>query len=131
MFRKLKDILNNLVVIITRKADSSRKIFYELDKLAYKDSAEFMYANISNAILFNDINKFWTYAIHQVPKQGALMEFGVFSGHSINFFSSTLKLNHDDRLIYGFDSFVKKRYLLIYALSSHSRQDRYPFPRQN
>jgi len=86
MFRALKDKINNAVVIFQRKKDSSRKTFHELQQIAYRDSAEFMYTRLSNAVLFTDLYKFWAYAIKQVPAQGALMEFGVFSGTSINFF---------------------------------------------
>ena len=105
MFRKIKGLLNNLVVIMARKKDSSRKTFYELEKIAYKDSAAFMYERMAHAVLFNDIYKFWTYSLEQTILQGALLEFGVFSGHSINFFSSHLKNKNDKRIIYGFDSF--------------------------
>lgn len=105
MLRKTKDALNNLVVILSRKSDSSRKNFYELEKLAYRDSAEFMYGHMANAVLFTNIYEFWTHAVNQAPSRGAFLEFGVFSGHSINFFSNVLKKKDDSRHVTGFDSF--------------------------
>ena len=105
MLRKLKDVFNNLLVLIARKEDSSRKIYHELNRISYKDSAEFIYDNISTALLFTNIQKFWTYSFKELNPEGIIMEFGVFSGYSINFFSTLLKEKKDLRRIYGFDSF--------------------------
>jgi predicted O-methyltransferase YrrM len=105
MFRKFKDRINNFIVLVTRKADSSRKNFYELEKISYKDSAQFMYNNMKSAVLFTNLEKFWSYSLSQIVKEGMLMEFGVFIGYSINYFSNELKNKNDKRIVYGFDSF--------------------------
>lgn len=105
MLRKLKDAINNLLVLIVRKKDSSRKIYHELNRISYIDSAEFIYSKIGSALLFTNIQKFWTYSFKDIKSEGLIMEFGVFSGNSINFFSTLLKEKNDIRKIYGFDSF--------------------------
>jgi hypothetical protein len=105
MFRSFRDKINNLIVLISRKSSSSKKTFHELEKLAYKDSAEFIYSNMRSAVLFTSLEKFWDYSLGHLPKTGVRMEFGVFNGHSINYFSNSLKKNNDNEIIYGFDSF--------------------------
>ena len=105
MLRKLKDIFNNLIVLIARKEDSSRKIYHELDRISYRDSAEFIYSKVGAALLFTNIHKFWIYSFKEILSEGMIMEFGVFSGYSINFFSTLLIEKHDKRRISGFDSF--------------------------
>src|SRR5690606_16814666 len=84
---------------------NSRKTFYELDKINYKESAEYIHKNGSSALLVDKKDFFWKHAINQIPKDGAILEFGVFQGTSINFFGKVLKANKDKRQIYGFDSF--------------------------
>ncbi len=105
MFSYLRNKNNNIIFMITLKSSSAKKTFYELERLAYSDSAEFIYANMRSAVLFTDLKKFWNYNLSQLPKTGVLMEFGVFSGFSINHFSSFIKENNDNRTVYGFDSF--------------------------
>jgi len=105
MFKSLRNSFNNFIVLVSRKFSSANKTFYELEKLAYKDSAEFIYANMKNAVLFTEVEKFWDYSLDRSPENGLAMEFGVFSGLSINYFSSFMKKKGDSRQIYGFDSF--------------------------
>ncbi len=90
---------------MTRKSDSSRKVFHELERLSYQDSADFIYRNISGALLFTNLNEFWGFAFKQINHSGMILEFGVYSGTSINYFSERLSEQKDGRLIYGFDSF--------------------------
>ncbi len=105
MFKGLRNRFNNFIVQVSRKSSSANKTFYELEKLAYRDSAEFIYGHMKSAMLFTELEKFWDYSLNQIPKGGLAMEFGVFSGHSINYFSNILKKNNDTRQIHGFDSF--------------------------
>jgi predicted O-methyltransferase YrrM len=86
---------------IANDIEEPKKSFFQLRKLAYKESAQFMDQQLSESMLFTDLHKFWSYAINQIPEKGILFEFGVYSGGSINHFSSTIK----NRKIYGFDSF--------------------------
>ena len=105
MLKYFKNKFNNFTVLATRKSVSAQKTFHELERLAYRDSAEFIYANMNSALLFKNLEDFWSYSLKQIPKTGLMMEFGVFKAHSINYFSNVLRNNNDSRIIYGFDSF--------------------------
>lgn len=79
--------------------------FRELEKIAYRESAQFIADNIEKAVLFTNDARFWTHALEAAPEKGLILEFGVFHGRSINIFADVLKAKGDARKIYGFDSF--------------------------
>jgi len=82
-----------------------RKTFYELEKINFKESAEFICQHGGSATLLEKKSVFWKHAIDQISDTGLVLEFGVFQGNSINFFSQILAKKSDSRKIYGFDSF--------------------------
>lgn len=74
--------------------------------LAWKDSQRFIYENRGrNTKLYSDKWLFRSDAFAQRPKLGQIMEFGVYKASSINFFADKLREEHDDRKVFGFDSF--------------------------
>lgn len=66
-------------------------------------SAEYVEENIKSAVIFKNKEELWEYAISQIKNsdQGSNLEFGVYNGYSINFFSERCP----DKEFFGFDSF--------------------------
>ena len=69
------------------------------------ESSDFIHSNLSKALVFRKSPEIWTYAMSMISKDGSLLEFGVFKGTSINYFSSITARKNDTRTFYGFDSF--------------------------
>lgn len=84
---------------------SERTTFAELENLARKESANYIYNHAVKAVLFKDSFEYWTHLISKIPKSGLLLEFGVLQGTSINFMAQKLIEQKDKRTFYGFDSF--------------------------
>ena len=81
-----------------------KKFLEQLKEKSREDSLEFAYANFSDAELFPTRELMWDYVISQHilnNQNGAYLEFGVFEGYSINYFSRRLS----GFKFYGFDSF--------------------------
>lgn len=72
---------------------------------AAEQSAEFILANLSQAVLFDDRESYWKFVVSRLPNTGLIIECGVFEGLSINFIADRLCARNDDRTVYGFDSF--------------------------
>jgi hypothetical protein len=71
---------------------------------AIRNSAEFAKNHMKDSMMFFNHAGIWDYTISQIIKQtfkGYLLEFGVFKGTSINYFSNAIKTE----TFYGFDSF--------------------------
>lgn len=78
-------------------------LFY-LNQDAAKESAAFIKEHLATAVLFRGHyppDRFWAHSLGLVKNQGLFLEFGVFSGTSINFFAG----QKPDALFHGFDSF--------------------------
>lgn len=72
---------------------------------AAEQSADFIMANLDQAVLFDTREAYWRYVVGKLPAAGLLMECGVFQGLSINFIADQLGKGGDKRSVYGFDSF--------------------------
>lgn len=72
---------------------------------AAEQSADFIMANMTRAVLFDERDDFWKFVMGELPKEGFLMECGVFQGASINFIADELDKRGDARVTHGFDSF--------------------------
>lgn len=72
---------------------------------AEESSADFVDRYLSTAILFEQREPLLRFAIEEAPKDGLMLEFGVFEGRSINAFADLMKSSRDERCIWGFDSF--------------------------
>jgi predicted O-methyltransferase YrrM len=71
--------------------------------MAAKSSAEYVQSQIKTAMIFEKREFLWSYALSKVNINGLFLEFGVFSGASINFFAKTAASRNQK--IFGFDSF--------------------------
>jgi hypothetical protein len=78
---------------------------YNIDKLAFLaaaiDSGLYATAHMASAQRFPDAGSVHDYAVACAPSSGMVLEFGVFSGKSINRIASQMP----GRRVYGFDSF--------------------------
>ena len=68
---------------------------------AVQTSADYIEENISKAMLFDSKERLWDFALSKIKLDGVYVEFGVFSGRSINYFSNKIP----NKPFYGFDSF--------------------------
>jgi len=73
--------------------------------IAFQEAAEFVYNNSEKALIFQYYRQLWDFVINEIENRGLLLEFGVFQGRSINYFSARSATANDIRTWYGFDSF--------------------------
>ncbi|WP_440410025.1 class I SAM-dependent methyltransferase [Neorhizobium petrolearium] len=85
---------------------AAQKLYNKINDVAMEEAAEFVRANIAQALIFEDIEKIMKYSLDTSAKNGLLLEFGVFRGKSINLLARHLKEAEDARPIYGFDAFL-------------------------
>jgi len=97
--------LDKLVKVIRRRIET-RSISEFQSVLAFEDSQKFIYekSGVSTLTFLNhwDLRE---YCLKEMPGVGAVMEFGVFKGKSINVMAKNLRVLNDERTITGFDSF--------------------------
>lgn len=75
-------------------------------ELAIRDAHEFIYGSSSHETLaFGNTKELRDYCLKQMMPHGAILEFGVYKGASINYFARHLKSVGDKRTVFGFDSF--------------------------
>lgn len=72
---------------------------------ALETSLDFVEQHGENALLFDARSQLHAYALSKIPKDGLVLEFGVFNGDSINALADAFTLMKDPRQIFGFDSF--------------------------
>jgi hypothetical protein len=94
IFNKIRQMLNNI------NDDDARNIERQLQRRALNDTAEFVEKNMIKTKSYPDNLSLLGAAINLAKKDGLFIEFGVYSGKTINFISSKI-----DNTIYGFDSF--------------------------
>jgi hypothetical protein len=82
-----------------------QRVYYHLDKIAAKESAEYIYQNLRHAVFFNKKKDLWEDALDKILPNGLILEFGVFRADSINHFAKYLDKKKDNRTLHGFDSF--------------------------
>ena len=74
-------------------------------QMARKESADYVVRNLVQAMPFKKREELWDFCINRIhgsqPKDGIILEFGVFKGESINYFAKRCP----DYKVYGFDSF--------------------------
>ena len=111
IFRKIKNYLRDNQRILYSLLESSRKIqgFGDLGQdtvgilrqRANERSAAFIEKNLEEASLYFSLNQLWDLALKNLTQSGLILEFGVYSGNSINYFAA-----RTNRQIHGFDSFT-------------------------
>ncbi len=86
--------------VLGRRTDS-----YDIDRLGFLaagiESSQYAIANMAAARRFGDAAALHDYAVACTPQEGMILEFGVYSGRSINHIAEALP----GRPIHGFDSF--------------------------
>lgn len=77
-------------------------VYKLLKERAIADSATYAEQHLTTAMIFAKDEALWNYAASAAGLQGgAILEFGVFKGRSINHFADLFK----DQTLHGFDSF--------------------------
>lgn len=84
--------------VMKRKAIALRS---ELHRRAMLEAADFVNAHMTTALMCKDRMEHLSYLSDLIPKTGLLLEFGVYSGETINHLAARLP----DRTLHGFDSF--------------------------
>jgi hypothetical protein len=110
----IKKLLTKTLVwtinFINHKVNASYRATYKyqlksiLLERAISESADFVQNHLTNAVLFLEDRDIWDCCIKMIrekTKSGICLEFGVYTGTSINYFSSKLPKHK----IFGFDSF--------------------------
>ncbi|MEO9965990.1 MAG: class I SAM-dependent methyltransferase [Reichenbachiella sp.] len=105
MKKRIVHLIDRLSRAIFYHSDNAKKTFYQLEQISFIESARFIEENMEKAMLFTDIHLFYDHAFSRIKPSGLLLEFGVFKGDSINYFSQLLTKNMDSRRVTGFDSF--------------------------
>ncbi len=104
-YKTFQKVLQQVDFYTKENPKERRTTFAELERLSQIESAAYIYNHLEKAVLFKIDEWYWSYLISKVPKEGLLLEFGVFGGRSINYAADQLIKNNDPRTIYGFDSF--------------------------
>ena len=77
-------------------------VYKLLKERAIEDSASYAEQHIKTAMIFATTEELWNYAASSARIEGgAILEFGVFKGRSINYFADIFKTE----TLHGFDSF--------------------------
>ena len=111
MLRKylLRKFETSITILIKYFEDSRNKetnnLRYELNRIAIKETAEFVNSSLAGAMFFGDRASVHEYALSLIELHGLHLEFGVYEGKSINF----LATSRPDLDFYGFDSFIGLR----------------------
>lgn len=93
--------MNQLTTIANFCHGENYTIISALYRLASQETAKYVIENMPTSIVTNNALDLLTYALSQVAIKGMFLEFGVFSGTTINHISAV----KSDEKIYGFDSF--------------------------
>ena len=101
----LSKIRNNILpleAIDLNRPVSIQKILWDE---ARHESANFCRPYLNGALLFDDEDQLRKYVFSKIPKEGIILEFGVYQAHSINLFAQHSKFQDDKRPLHGFDNF--------------------------
>lgn len=107
MLKKIARMLLGPVIRIfayLRKETRDREdLHFVVWRRAAQSSATYVEAHLSRALVFPSREQLWGHALSKVSIDGLHMEFGVYSGYSINWFARVIE--RKGAKIYGFDSF--------------------------
>ncbi len=95
-------LVKNLESVRNKETNNLR---YELNRIAIKETAEFVNSSLVGAMFFGDRASVHEYALSFIQIQGLHLEFGVYEGKSINFLANS----RPDLEFHGFDSFIGLR----------------------
>jgi hypothetical protein len=94
-------LLTSHILSNVRVSKTQDSLIFVVRNRAVQTSADYIEENISKAMLFDSKERLWDFALSKIMLDGLCVEFGVFSGQSINYFSN--KIPH--KLFFGFDNF--------------------------
>lgn len=77
-----------------------RNILYQLQLRALDEAADYVQANMPEAMIFEDFGAYLRYVSAQSPAEGLMLEFGVAGGNSIRQIAANTQ-----KTVHGFDSF--------------------------
>jgi len=86
--------------LFTRFASSDHNVIDILDRRAIEASVDYISTHMTPALAIRSREALWTYAAGNATSPGLWLEFGVFSGFSVNYLA-----RRTDRTVWGFDSF--------------------------
>lgn len=101
--KQVQKRISTLLLEAIRKGhlENSHNLHNAMHNIASMETAKFILANIPLELNFENRLSLLEEAFNHIPKEGLVLEFGVYKGESINYIADHLK----DRKIYGFDSF--------------------------
>ena len=85
---------------------STLTLRYELERRAAISTADYVVANMSDAIIFNSHRELLDYAISRSPAGEMILEFGVYRAHTLNYIARRVRQKAPDTIVWGFDSFT-------------------------
>ncbi len=83
------------------KPEDKLNVYKHLWEKAVIESASYIEPKLNEVMLFKNRKQIWDFTLSKVDTNGFFLEFGVFQGNSINYFSAKLP----NQTFYGFDSF--------------------------
>ncbi len=98
---KVINLEHRLNYLLDKNPRTPENLFYAVCEAAQSKTVGFIAENLKKAICITNYEEFLTYAVDNITIKGNALEFGVFTGYSINFMSS----KREDMKFYGFDSF--------------------------
>ncbi|MEM8552217.1 MAG: class I SAM-dependent methyltransferase [Pseudomonadota bacterium] len=72
---------------------------------AAEEAADFVEPFLPHALLIGGTDKIRDFAIRRIPREGLILELGVYKADGINQFADILRDSGDARPLYGFDAF--------------------------
>ena len=78
---------------------------YEIERRAIEQSADYVQEKMGEAVIFNSHDEILRFAVARARLDGIFLEFGVYSGQTINKIAKHLKQLGCSERVYGFDSF--------------------------
>ena len=100
------DSANAYPVFLVNRTQQDFTLLNELRRRTAVECADYAHERMPSALHFDTRERLLDYAIKTINSKddgrGLFVEFGVYKGHSINYFAKRI---NPDRTIYGFDSF--------------------------
>jgi hypothetical protein len=91
VIRKIQSVRNKVSINLSS----------EIRRQTASEAAQFVLQHARAAIEFEFRELLWDFSLSKAPREGLVLEFGVFRGYSINYFAKRLP----ERVLFGFDSF--------------------------
>ncbi len=97
----ISNLEQRLNYLLDKNPRTPENLFHAVCEVAQTQTVAFITENLKKAICITNYEEFLTYAVENITVEGNILEFGVFTGYSINYMSS----KKEEMKFYGFDSF--------------------------